>query len=391
MRILVVGGTRFVGRHLVEQARSRGHEVTLFHRGRTGMDLFPGVEHRVGDRDTDLSALADGRWDATVDTCAYVPRQVHGLADALGGRGGRHLLVSSVSVYAPPAGPGIDEDAPLLELDDPATEVVTAETYGGLKVLCERAAGERHGPTTLLVRPSYVVGPHDHTWRFPWWLDRFARGGDVVVPGPRDAPAQLVDARDLGEWMVKLLEDGRAGAYHAAAPAFTWRDQIETVAAAAAPPGTTITWVEPGAVEAAGLAPGRTRSGAATTRTCGCWRSTRREPSGPGSPPGRSRTRCATRWTGSGRLRCLKTWGSPWSRRTCSAASEAPRLATYVQSRTPAPGQAGVSWATDSLTAKGDPWRTGSNMRPGREQGRRPHQAISHRGAEGPMGTSRRA
>lgn len=256
MRILVVGGTRFVGRHLVERARSRGHEVTLFHRGRTGMDLFPGVEHRVGDRDTDLSALAEGRWDATVDTCAYVPRQVHGLADALGGRGGRHLLVSSVSVYAPPAGPGIDEDAPLLELDDPATEVVTAETYGGLKVLCERAASQRHGSTTLLVRPSYVVGPHDHTWRFPWWLNRFARGGDVVVPGPRDAPAQLVDARDLGEWMVKLLEDGRAGAYHAAAPAFTWREQIETIAAVAAPPGTTITWVEPSAVEAAGLEPG---------------------------------------------------------------------------------------------------------------------------------------
>ena len=185
MRILVIGGTRFVGKHFVEQAVARGHDVTLFHRGRTGMDLFPDLDHRIGDRDTDLSTLAEGEWDATVDTCAYLPRQVHTLADILGDRGGHHLLVSSVSVYAPPTGPGIDEDAALIELDDPTAEVVTAETYGGLKVLCERAAVERHGPSTLLVRPTYVVGPDDYTWRFPWWVQRIARGGTVVasVPG----------------------------------------------------------------------------------------------------------------------------------------------------------------------------------------------------------------
>lgn len=257
MRILVIGGTRFVGRHFVEQAAARGHEVTVFHRGRTGPDLFPGLEHRIGDRDRDLSALAEGAWDATVDTCAYVPRQVHELADVLGGRGGRHLLVSSVSVYAPPDGPGIDEEAPLLELDDPTTEEVTGETYGGLKVLCERAAVQRHGSSTVLVRPSYVVGPHDYTWRFPWWVARLARGGSVVVPGPADAPAQVIDARDLAAWMALLLEDGRSGAFHAASPArdFTWGDQIETIARAVAPEGTTLSWVEPAVVAAAEVEP----------------------------------------------------------------------------------------------------------------------------------------
>jgi 2'-hydroxyisoflavone reductase len=257
MRILVIGGTRFVGRHFVEEAVAAGHEVTVFHRGRTGIDLFPDLDHRIGDRDSDLSALADGSWDATVDACAYVPRQVHALADALGDRGGRHLLVSSVSVYAPPDGPGIAEDAALLELDDPTTEEVTGETYGGLKVLCERAAAERHGTSTVLVRPSYVVGPHDYTWRFPWWVARLARGGDVVVPGPADAPAQVIDARDMGAWMVRLLEDERSGAFHAAspAPAFSWGEQIETIAGAVAPAGTRLTWVQPADVAAAGIEP----------------------------------------------------------------------------------------------------------------------------------------
>jgi 2'-hydroxyisoflavone reductase len=257
MRILVIGGTRFVGRHFVDAAVAAGHEVTVFHRGHTGMDLFPEVDHRIGDRDSDLSALADGAWDATVDTCAYVPRQVHALADALGGRGGHHLLVSSVSVYAPPDGPGIDEDAELLELDDPTTEVVTGETYGGLKVLCERAAVQRHGTSTVLVRPSYVVGPHDYTWRFPWWVARLARGGSVVAPGPADAPAQVVDARDMAAWMVRLLQDERSGAYHAAspAPAFSWGELLETIAAAVAPAGTRLVWVDPADVAAAGIPP----------------------------------------------------------------------------------------------------------------------------------------
>jgi 2'-hydroxyisoflavone reductase len=261
MRILVVGGTRFIGRHVVEQAVDRGHEVTLFHRGRTGDDLFradPRVQRRTGDRNTDLSALADGTWDATVDTCAYVPGQVQELAGALGERGGRYLLVSSVSAYQAPEHPGYTEDAPLAELDDPTTEEVTDETYGGLKVLCERAAVDRFGPSTVIVRPTYVVGPDDYTWRFPWWVARIARGGEVLAPGPADAPAQVIDVRDMAAWMVGLLERGESGAFHAASPAppFSWGQQLDAIRAAVAPEGTTLTWVDGDFLRAAGVEDG---------------------------------------------------------------------------------------------------------------------------------------
>jgi 2'-hydroxyisoflavone reductase len=258
MRILMIGGTRFIGRHVVEAALTAGHEITLFHRGRTGADLFPDVEHRLGDRDSDLSGLAASDWDATVDTCAYLPQQVQSLADALGGRGGHHLLVSSVSAYASPDGPGFTEDAPLAELDDPSVEEVTDETYGGLKVLCERAAVDRHGPDTLLIRPTYVVGPDDYSWRFPWWVARLARGGEVLVPGPKDSPAQVIDVRDMGSWMVSLLEQRASGAFHAVGPSaeFTWQQQVEAIADAVAPAGTTLTWVDSDFVKAAGLPEG---------------------------------------------------------------------------------------------------------------------------------------
>jgi 2'-hydroxyisoflavone reductase len=175
MRVLVVGGTRFVGRHFVAQAVAAGHEVTLFHRGRTGGELFPDLEHRIGDRDSDLAALTFGRWDATADACAYVPRQVHALADALGDRGGHYLLVSSVAAYAAPGTPGIAEDAPLIELADPTVENVTAETYGGLKVLCEKAA------VAVTARRLYSFGR-------PMWSVRTttrgaSRGGCTASPG----------------------------------------------------------------------------------------------------------------------------------------------------------------------------------------------------------------
>jgi 2'-hydroxyisoflavone reductase len=246
MRILLIGGTRFVGRHVVEAAIAAGHDVTIFHRGKTGTGLFPDVEHLIGDRDSDLSALAEGSWDATVDTCAYFPRQVQELADVLGERGGHYQQVSSVSAYASPASRGYGEDAPLAVLDDPTVEEVTDETYGGLKVLCERVAVERFGPRSLIVRPTYVVGPDDYTWRFPWWVARIARGGEVLAPGPTDAPSQVIDARDMGAWMIGLLERDESGAFHAVGPSstFTWGEQLETIASSVAPEGTTLHWVE---------------------------------------------------------------------------------------------------------------------------------------------------
>ena len=218
MRILLIGGTRFVGRHLAEAAAARGHEVTLFHRGRTGNDVLPGAGHVLGDRDQDLSGLAHGSWDATIDACAYVPRQVGELADVLGGRGGQLAFISSVSVYAEPIPAAGTEDAPLAALADPATEVVDGTTYGGLKVLCEQAAVERFGPSTLLLRPTYVVGPHDHTRRFGYWVERIAAGGEVLAPGPRDRGIQLIDGRDLADWTISLLEREVAGVFHAVDP-----------------------------------------------------------------------------------------------------------------------------------------------------------------------------
>lgn len=246
MRILLIGGTRFIGRHVVEVARAAGHDVTVFHRGHSGADLFPGVQHLLGDRNADLSALAEGDWDATVDTCAYLPRQVQALADALGERAGRYLLVSSVSAYASPCARGYREDAPLAQLDDPSVEDVTPETYGGLKALCERAALDRFGPATLIVRPTYVVGPDDYTWRFPWWVARIARGGEVLAPGPAEVPAQLIDVRDMAAWLVGLLDRGESGAFHAVGPTatFTWREQLEALVRAVGPGDTSLTWVD---------------------------------------------------------------------------------------------------------------------------------------------------
>jgi len=255
MRILMVGGTRFIGRHVVDRALSRGHDVTVFHRGRTNPGLFPGVDVRTGDRDSDLSALSDGEWDATVDTCAYLPSQVHALADVLGERGGHYLVVSSVSAYAPPSAAGFTEDSPLAELADPTVDVVTNETYGGLKVLVERAAVDRFGSSSTIVRPTYVVGPDDYTWRFPYWVDRIARGGEVLAPGPAEAPAQVIDVRDLADWMVDLLEAQQAGPFHAVSPhpPFSFGDQLEAIRAAVAPDGTSLTWIDAEWVKEQGL------------------------------------------------------------------------------------------------------------------------------------------
>jgi 2'-hydroxyisoflavone reductase len=218
----------------------------VFHRGKTGADLFPQATHLLGDRDGDLSAVASGRWDATIDTCAYVPRQVHRLADVLADRGGRYVYISSLSVYATPQPPRFTEDAALIELPDPNVEAVTDETYGGLKVLCERAATERFGAGVAVIRPTYVVGPYDYSGRFSWWLHRIARGGEILAPAPADAPFQVIDVRDMATWIVEGIERGTGGVFHAVSPPppFSFGDLLDQIVAVAAPPGTTLTWVD---------------------------------------------------------------------------------------------------------------------------------------------------
>jgi 2'-hydroxyisoflavone reductase len=225
MKLLVIGGTRFLGRHFVEAALARGHSLTLFNRGRTAPGLFPGVETLTGDRDGGLAALLalpalKGRaWDAVLDPSGYVPRVVRASASALAGRAGLYAFVSSISAYASPLTPGADESAPLATLTDPGTEAITGETYGGLKAACEREAIRAFGEHALVVRPGLIVGPHDSTDRFPYWPRRLARGGDVLAPGDPGQPVQVIDARDLAAWLLDMIERGAGGTFNATGPA----------------------------------------------------------------------------------------------------------------------------------------------------------------------------
>ncbi|MBA3309605.1 MAG: NAD-dependent epimerase/dehydratase family protein [Nocardioidaceae bacterium] len=249
MRILFIGGTRFVGRAMATAAVDAGHDITLLHRGQTGRETFADAEHLLADRDEDLGVLAGREFDATVDVCAYLPRQVRSLAEALGGRGGHHVFVSTMSVYADTDEPGLDEGAPLVRLSDHATEEVTGETYGGLKVLCEEQAKSSYDKSDLtIVRPTYVVGPHDHTGRFTWWVRRIARGGEVLAPGPHDSPIQVIDARDLATWTISLAEDAKHGAFNAISPTppFGFGDLLDATVRAVGPHETVLTWADPG-------------------------------------------------------------------------------------------------------------------------------------------------
>ncbi len=219
MKLLILGGTRFLGRHIAVQALQRGHQLTLLHRGRCGPGLLPQAEHRIADRDGDLGVLGQGDWDAAIDTSAYVPRQVRAMAAALQGRVGHYQLVSSISAYASFDSPGIDEAGAPASLPDPATEAVTGQTYGGLKVLCEYAAQQAFGGRCLVNRPGLLVGPHDPTGRFTWWVQRLLRGGPVLAPGDPHTPVQLIDARDAAAWMLLQAERATPGVFNLTGPA----------------------------------------------------------------------------------------------------------------------------------------------------------------------------
>jgi 2'-hydroxyisoflavone reductase len=239
MRILVLGGTLFLGRHVVEAALERGHEVTLFNRGQTRPDLFPEAEKLRGDRDGDLGALAGRDFDAVIDTSGRVPRLVSETIDALG-KVGHYTFVSTISVYADLSTPPT-ESSPLAQLQEP-TEV-WEEAYGELKVLCENAVRERF-PDAFIPRPGLIVGPWDPTGRFTYWPTRFAAGGRVLAPLPADADAQVIDARDLAGWIVNAAEERLAGTYNAIGPVTTREHVLETcrtVAGASA----EIVWVDP--------------------------------------------------------------------------------------------------------------------------------------------------
>jgi 2'-hydroxyisoflavone reductase len=213
MKLLVLGGTQFVGRAVTEAALERGHELALFNRGRTNPGLFPQVEHLSGDRGGDLSALEGRGFDAVIDTSGYVPEAVRASVDALPGV--HYLFVSTISVYAD-FSRGPDEESPVQ---------TSGDGYGALKAACERELPEG----ALVVRPGLIVGPHDPTYRFTDWVDRIDRGGDVVAPEPRDHLAQVIDARDLAEWLVRSAEQSLGGVFNAVGPSRTMEDILETI------------------------------------------------------------------------------------------------------------------------------------------------------------------
>jgi 2'-hydroxyisoflavone reductase len=240
MRILVLGGTQFVGRHLVEAALQRGHAVTLFNRGRTHAELFPEVERLQGDRDGDLTALAGLSFDAVVDTSGYVPRVVSRTLDALG-EVGHYTFVSTVSVYADLSRPPQEDDA-LATLDEP-TEEFGGAAYGALKALCEEAVRARF-PDAFVPRPGLIVGPWDPTGRFTYWPERLAAGGRVLAPAPPERPSQTIDARDLASWIVLAAEQGLAGAFNALGGQTTLGAVLETCRTAAEA-DSELVWVAP--------------------------------------------------------------------------------------------------------------------------------------------------
>ncbi len=220
MRILVLGGTAFVGRAIVEDALRSGAQVTLFGRGKTGTGLFPGVARLTGDRDAgDYAALGAGEWDAVVDVSGYVPRHVGQAMDALGDRAGRYLFISSHAVYVTDSvGAGSTEDTPRRPpVRD--TEELSNKTYGPLKVACEDDVVARYGDRATIVRPGKVAGPHDWQDGLTYWVRRAARGGPVALPGDPRQPIQVIDSRDLARLVVQLIAADRPGALHAVGPA----------------------------------------------------------------------------------------------------------------------------------------------------------------------------
>jgi 2'-hydroxyisoflavone reductase len=243
MKLLVLGGTAFLGPALVEAARARGHAVTLFNRGKTNPGLFPDLETLHGDRDGQLDALRGRRWDAVLDTSGYVPRVVRQSAELLAPAVERYLFVSSISVYADGLAPPITEGSPLATAPDPATEDVRAH-YGALKALCERAVEAAMPGRALSVRPGLIAGPGDPTDRFTYWPVRLARGGEVLAPGDGLDPVQFVDVRDLAAFAIRAVEQRLAGTLNATGPAapLLTRDFLEACRA----PGVDarLTWVE---------------------------------------------------------------------------------------------------------------------------------------------------
>ena len=231
MRLLIAGGSSFVGRAITWSALQAGHDVTIINRGVTPVDFPDSVTRLVGDRHSDLSALDGLSFDATIDTIAYKPGDVRALAAALSGRGGHHVQISSISAYEEPAAAGATEATATTYPDGSVDEnaEITGVTYGPLKAACEYEAARQYGDALSIVRPTYVIGSHDKTLRFPYWVARIARGGRVAVPTPRSVPLQWIDARDVGDFTVSVAQRQLTGAWHTASAPFAFGDVLSEI------------------------------------------------------------------------------------------------------------------------------------------------------------------
>ncbi len=245
LKLLILGGTGFLGPHIVRRAIARGHEMTLFNRGQTGPDKFPGLEWLQGDRYGDLKSLeeavaADRKWDAVIDTFTYVPKTVTDAMDVLLPAMNHYTVVSTVSVYAEPYEPGMTEDAPLNTVDDATAESIKTHRevgahYGAMKARCEKAAEQRFPGRVANIRPGLIVGPGDWTGRYSYWPIRATEGGDMIAPGDGSDYIQVIDARDLADFIIRAIERDLTGPYTAISPAGEWttKDMIDTAIDAA--------------------------------------------------------------------------------------------------------------------------------------------------------------
>lgn len=218
LKILILGGTGFIGPHQVEAALGRGHQVSIFNRGKSGPDMFPQVENLLGDRDNDLSSLKGKKWDAVIDNSGFVPRWVKQSAELLKPNVGHYLYMSSISIYADTSVVGQTEDGKLQQLADPTTEDRSNGNYGGMKALSEQYVKAGFPKANTLLRPGLVVGPGDPTDRFTYWPVRVFQGGEVLTPGTPKDPIQCIDVRDLARWTIEAIENQHYGAYNLTGP-----------------------------------------------------------------------------------------------------------------------------------------------------------------------------
>ena len=217
-KVLILGGTGFIGPHFVDALIIGGHKVTLFNRGKRDPDVREGVEQLLGDRNGQIDSLKGRGWDVVIDNSGYTPSQVKATSELLKDHVRKYIFISSIAVYADFAKAGIDEDYKLAELKDPTTEVVNGETYGALKVLCEKVVETTYDKRAVIIRPTYIAGPGDHTDRFTYWPFRVSKGGEMLVPGTPSDPFQYIDVRDLAGFIRTCVEKDVNGRFNLCGP-----------------------------------------------------------------------------------------------------------------------------------------------------------------------------